>query len=81
VNVPADALYELATVSGAPTTYRAEGVVRWAADKLRDKPKPYEHVQQLREAAEYALRYLTDPKVDDHNGAVERLRQALGGTT
>lgn len=81
MNVPADVLYELAIVSGAPTSYRPEGVCRWATDKLRDRPKPYEQVQELREAAEYALRYLTDPAVDDHNGAVERLRKALKETT
>jgi hypothetical protein len=34
MNVPADAMIELARASGAPVDYRAEGVVRWAASRL-----------------------------------------------
>jgi hypothetical protein len=79
VNVPADAVLELAISAGAPQSLRAEGVCRWAAKRLREKPKPYERELQLRDAAEYALRYLTDPAVDDHNGAVAKLQAALKG--
>lgn len=82
MNVPADALLELAFMSGAPTTLRAEGVVRWATEMVRSlerRPGYVEH-ERLRVAAEETLQYLTDPKNTDHKAAVERLRAALKGT-
>lgn len=82
MNVPADALHALAEASGASVSLRAEGVVRWATGRLAEQDRALkaftsEQQKQLRDAAEYALEYLTDPQLDDHNGAVEKLRAAL----
>ena len=35
MNVSADVLWELAQASGAPTDFRAEGVVRYATERLK----------------------------------------------
>lgn len=79
MNVPADALLDLAMVSGAPTSYRAEGVVRWASEKVRELKRQTD--PELRAAAARVLRYLTDAADTDHKGAVEQLTKALKGTT
>lgn len=78
MNVPADVLFDLATAAGAPKTLRAEGVVRHAADRLRElkkRPDP----EQLRLAAERALRALTDPNDHQYHEAVAMLAAALKG--
>lgn len=76
MNVPPDALHELAVLSGCPLSHTGEGVVRFAAEKLRDL-RQHPEQQRLFAAAKRALRALTDPNDNDYHEAVEMLRTAL----
>lgn len=80
MNVSADALIELATVSGCPTTHRAEGVVRWAAEKLKRFPSRDQRIETAAVDLIVAWDALLPTNVRETNlGAmVSALRLAVG---